>query len=393
MSFVDSYLEHTKLYESPKSFWLWSAYAAIAGVLRDNIWIKDGDGRLYPNIYVLFIAGSAQKKGRPITTSSKLVYEVGNVNVISGRTSIQAILMEIGHTETDKTTGKIKKGGSAIFFAPELSAGIVADDQAIQILTDIYDYSPIPHITNLVGRGKTKLEKVVFSMLAGSNEELLKDFINSKAIYGGLLGRIFLVMPSEFRPGNSFPLGDAEKLREIQGELGKIAELAGEIEFTEEGMASYAKWYIPFREGSRKVSDKTGVVGRLPTNVKKLAIILAANQLSMQVKSCHIDEAIEICIGLLPNYKFFAFSAGKSDIKEAGIIVFEALAKTGVLQYKELIRNHWNDCDPETFDKALGAFELAGIIQSTTSGSSRSFVLTAKGKEIAGRITEYEGEK
>lgn len=384
MSFVSSVIEHTRLYESPHSFWLWSAYACIAGVVRDNIWMKDGDGRLYPNVYILLLAGSAQKKARPVNLAEIMVYECGNVNVISGRSSIQAILIEIGHTETD-VSGKIKKGGSAIFFAPELSAGIVQDDQSIQILTDIYDYKPIPHTTNLIGRGKTKLDKLVFSMFAASNEELLKDFINTKAIYGGLLGRLFLVIPDEFRPGNAFPLGIEKKLIGVKQMLVEISKLSGEVQFPDDAKEFYKEWYLGFREHSRKQNDRTGVLGRLPTNVKKLAMLLAANDLSLVVRLEHIDQAITTCLKLLPNYKFFTLQAGKSDQAAAGVIILETLSKRDILNYKDLIWDNWMNADSETFDKVIATFEVSGLIMTTVTGSERTFQLTAKGKEILGK--------
>jgi predicted transcriptional regulator len=386
LSFISSFVEHTKLYESPNSFWLWSAYAAIAGVLRDNVWLKDGDGRLYPNVYILFLAGSAQKKARPVNMCEQLVHEVSNTNVISGRSSIQAIMMEIGRTETNKTTGKLTKSGAAIFFAPELAAGLVGDDQAIQILTDIYDYKPIPHTTNLIGRGKIKLDRIVFSMLVASNEELLKDFLNSRAIYGGLLGRIFLITPNEWRPGNAFPKGDPVSFGKIKEDLILIANLHGEITFTPDSYQYYDKWYNQVREQSRNVPDRAGIMGRLGTNVKKLAILLAANDLTVEVTQQHVDSAITQCLALVPNYRFFSMSAGKSTIAEAGVIILELLSREKELDHKKLLREHWMDADPETFDTALSSFELSGLIQTTLNGSnSRVFQLTSKGKEILGK--------
>jgi hypothetical protein len=384
LSFISSFISHTALYESPNSFWLWSAYAAIAGVLRDNVWLKDGDGRLYPNIYVLFLAGSAQKKARPVNMCEQLVHEVGNTTVISGRSSIQAIMLEIGHTETNKN-GKIHKGGAAIFFAPELAAGLVGDDQAIQILTDIYDYKPIPHTTNLIGRGKIKLDRIVFSMLVASNEELLKDFLNSRAIYGGLLGRIFLITADEWRPGNAFPKGDSVSFGKIKEDLAFIGHLQGEIQFQPEANQYYEKWYLATREQSQHIPDRAGVTGRLGTSVKKLAILLAANDLTVEVTKQHVDNAITQCLALVPNYRFFAMSAGKSTIAEAGIIILERLTKIDHLDYKELLRENWMNADPLTFDNALASFELSGLIQTTLNGSnSRVFKLTSKGKEILG---------
>ena len=62
MPFVEDYVSFFKDYESPTSFWKWSAYAAIAAVLRDSIFLQQGDLVTYPNIFVLLLAQSAGAK-------------------------------------------------------------------------------------------------------------------------------------------------------------------------------------------------------------------------------------------------------------------------------------------------------------------------------------------
>lgn len=383
-TFVEAVHHHTQQYESPSSFWKWSAYASISAVLRDNVYLLDGDSRIYPNIYTIFLAGSAQRKARPVNLAEHLVYEVNNVKVISGRSSIQAILIDIAQTETDRDTGILKKGGSAFFVAPELSAGLVADDQSIQILTDIYDYKPIGHTTNLVGRGKTRLDKLVFSMFGASNEELMKDIYNSKAIHGGLLGRTFLVMPDEFRPSNAFPEPNEEGFKHLVSELKKVSKLDGAVIFTPEARKFYEDWYIDYREKSRKRDDKTGIIGRLPANAKKLAMIFAANELSVTITKENVEAAVDECVALIPNYSAFVFSAGKSTVAECGAIVLDELSRETMLTRKEIIRRHWMDFDIEILDKTVAALEAGGSLQTTMARNDISYILTARGKEIFG---------
>lgn len=390
MDFIRSYVEHTSQYESPKSFWFWSAVASIAAVLRDNVWLADGDSRLYPNVYILFLAESAQRKGRPVGFSEELVHAVNNVKIISGRASIQAILLEVGQTETD-ANGVLRKGGSAIFYAPELSAGIVTDDQSIQILTDIYDYKSTGHTTNLVGRGKSKLEKVIFSMLAASNSELLKDMYNSKAIHGGLLGRTFLVTANEFRPANAFPQGNPDGVLDLVKKLRDISKLSGEITFEPTAKEYYEKWYIEFRESAKKRDDRAGVLGRLHTNVKKISVIYAANDLCPTVHCRHVEQAIHDCLVLIPNYSSFIISTGKSTIAEAGAIILEELSKKVKMSRKDFIRLHWMHFDPDIFDKTIAAFEHAGIVMSIVVGGNVDYCLGARGKEVMG--IKEEGAK
>jgi hypothetical protein len=383
-NFVESYLDHTCQYESPGSFWKWSAYAAIAGALRDNVKLRDGDSWLYPNVYILFLAGSAQRKGRPVTMAEHLLHLVDNVKIISGRASIQAILLEIGQTETN-TKGVIKPGGSAIFFAPELSAGIVTDDQSIQILTDIYDYKPTGHTTNLIGRGKQKLDKLIFSMLGASNEELLKELYSAKAIGGGLLGRTFLIKADEFRAANAFPTSNEKGFLAIAEQLREISRLKGIWEFSLAASDAYKAWYHQFRQDSRKRDDRSGIFGRLHTNVKKVAVILAANDLSTGVEVAHVEQAIDECVSLIPNYSSFIFASGKSSIADTGAIILTELEKLGTVTKRQLIRENWMHFDPETLDKAMSAFEISGLVATLPVKGDITYKLTDKGLALFGK--------
>lgn len=383
MDFIQSYLNYTQRYESPSSFWKWSAYTIIAGILRDNLWMIDGDSKLFPNIYTIFVGDSASRKGRPVTMAQQLIKSVNNVKTIVGRASIQAVLRDIGQTETDKKTGKLQKGGAAIMLSKELSAGLVGDDESIQILTDIYDYSPTEYTISLVVAGKSELGKLVFSMLGASNEELLKIVYTSRAIYGGLLGRTFIVAPNEFRPGQANPEGDEDVFQELTKQLLNITNYAsGIIRFEPTALEEYTKWYLDFRLKSKDLKDKTGLYGRIPTHVKKLGMILAANECAQQLKKCHYEQAIQECLSLIPNYNAFIYSAGTSTIKDCGVIMLDLFQKgQEVIDRKEFLMENWHLIDADIFDKTVIHLETGKWLESCVFNGTVKYRLTKLGKE------------
>lgn len=390
--FVNLYMEYTKEYESPKSFWKWSSYAAIGAVLRDSCFRSTGDSKLFPNIYVLLIAESGtHRKGKPVEICTKLVTAIANTKVISGRASIQAIIDELSHTETNPKTGQVVKGGSAIFFAPELSAGIVEDPAAIKILTDIYDCRS--DYKSLLKSGRAKIDNLVFSMLAASNEALLKDTYNTTAIQGGLLARTFMICPDEFRPSNALLdiVDTTESKKELILELKNISELKGEFEFTADAKKEYIDWYKPFRESYKNKVDKAGVVSRIHTGVLKIAMIFAAGDISLVIKKQHIEEAINECLGLIPNYGAFIMGNGKGKLSEAGAIVLSDLlvAPNHVLQRKEILRKHWQDFDGQLLDELIATFEQGGLIKTQVAGSIICYKMT----ETCLDIMSKPGEK
>jgi hypothetical protein len=385
LPFLDAYLEHTKIYESPSSFWLWSGYSTIAATLRDSVWLSQGDGKLFPNIYVLLLAGSGQRKGKPVDLANKLMNDLAHIKVIAGRSSIQAILIELSRTESAKD-GKIIKGGSAIFYAPELTAAIVADPAAVGVLTDIYEYKE-KYDRNL-SSGKINLERIVFNMFTASNEALLKEVFDNRAMEGGLLARTFLVTPDEWRPSNSL-FGEynlADSYTNLMRQLVKIAGLSGKFSLTKIAKERYDEWYIPFRNSLEKRADKSGVLSRIHTSILKLMMVVAANELTLEINETHVEKAIDDSIKLLPNYQAFSMGGGKSTIAECGNLVLSTLAtsKDHRVSRKELLQRHWASYDSIVLDSFITHAEQGGILRSEMAGSVVHYSLTKEGKEILG---------
>lgn len=385
---MDSFLAHTKDRESPTSFWRWSAYTAIAAVMRDNCYRRFGDSRVYPNIYTLILADSAiQRKGDPVKLCERMVKVVNNTKLISGRSSIQGILDELSRTETDKKTGTPKTGGSAIFVATELSAGIVGDPEAIKILTDIYDYKD-EYTSRLRGMGTFSIKHICFSMLAASNEELLRDVYDVKALFGGLLGRTFLIRPSEFRPGNSlFDMENTdEPLKDLAGKLLDIANLHGEFVIDNAARTEYDTWYLPFRKSYQNKPDKSGVIGRIHVGVIKLAMILCVDQTNaLVVRKEHIVEAISHCMALLPNYSSFIMVSGKSTVSEVAAQLIEDIwnGKGRTISKSDFLARHFYQFDLEIVDKCVITLEQAGLLKTTMAGGTElGYQVTEKCKDV-----------
>lgn len=395
MDFIKSFLIYTQHYESPTSFWKWSAYATIAAVLRDSVYISQMDKKLYPNIYVLIMADSAvQRKDLPVELSTAFVTKINNTKVINGRSSIQAILDELAKTGHNDQ-GIMLKGGSALFSASELSANIVNDPEAINILTDIYGFKE-----NYVSRlrsGGFHIKNVCFTMLAASNKELLIPFFDNKAVYGGLLGRTFLILPNEFRQGNSlwnattrpFEFDDLFKV------LQNFAALRGEIKVEEDAKQEYDSWYLPFRMSYEKKPDKSGVAGRIHTSILKVAILNAINETcELVLRKKHVEEAINDCLELMNNYSELTMGSGKSKDAEIGALLLGALSsdKEHTVSKRKFLQVHWNDVDSESLDKIVNTLVVAGFIRQDVENNDFVYRLTPIGIERLVKKEKKDGK-
>lgn len=383
-TFTEQFLQHTKHYESPESFWRWSAYTAVGATLRDNAYRRMGDLKIYPNVYTLLLADSAvHRKGQPVQLCERLVRDVNSTKTISGRSSIQGILDELSRGEQDKKTGKITTGGSALWSAQELSAGIVGDPEAIKILTDIYDFRD-EYTSRLRGSGIFRIKNVCFTMMAASNAELLVDLYDTKALFGGLLGRTFLVKPNEFRPANSlFSIQDtSESYGILKEKLTEIAGIKGEFEFTRDAQSAYEDWYKPFRKSYQNKSDKSGIAGRIHTSILKLAMILCVDQtVGLTVDRYHICEAIRHCMSLIPNYTSFVMSSGKSTVSDVAAQMIEDIwtSKDQKITKGEFLTRYFHQFDIDIVEKCVITLVQAGLLQEAFSSG---------GKDVAYAVTE-----
>jgi hypothetical protein len=210
-------------------------------------------------------------------------------------------------------------------------------------------------------------------------------------VYGGLLGRTFLIKSNEERPPNAFPNSNEEGFQQLKNYVVEISQLTGEIPFSIEARAEYKKWYDDFYRKMKKAHDRAGILGRLPTSAKKLAVILAANDLSTIVQICHVLQSIDECLALIPNYNSFAYAGGESTIAKTGAIILEALAR-GPVNKRGLICDNWMHFDSELLDKAVAAFESGGLIKMQISGNDAWYLLTPKGEELLGNPTTTKGK-
>jgi hypothetical protein len=391
VSFIADYLKHTKHYESPTSFWKWSAYTTLAAILRDSVWIMYGDKPLYPNIYTLLLADSAvQRKDNPVRLCETLTQRINNTKVINGRSSIQGILDELAKGETDKKTGVMKKGGSAIWIAPEMTAGIVNDPEAIKILTDIYTFRE-KYDSRLRTQANFTIKNICFSFLAASNEALLRDVYDIKATMGGLLGRTFLVVPNEFRPANSLFRLDSKmllmNLDKLTDQLTRLSLLTGEFEVEEKAIEIYEDWYAPFRASYEKKPDASGITGRIHTSILKIAMLLGADEHEkLLITESNMRYAIQECLDLIPNYTRFIMASGKSSLSEVATVVLSAIyeSKNRTMERRIILQRFWNifDQGAETLDKLITTLEQGGMIQSLMEDGGIKYKMTDKCVEV-----------
>jgi hypothetical protein len=362
VNFVADFEKYCRELESPDSYIQWSAYCAISAVMRDNLFLQFAYEKIYPNIYVILYATSgATRKGPPVKIAGSLIKEVGNTKFLGGRFTIQAAIKTLSEIGRDNNNNPIK-GGACIMYSEEIAALFAGDGKAtIDILTEWYEYHEKWENNILSNEGTQVVNNVCVSILAATNDVLFKKVFTSDAIYGGLLARIFLVVESSRRKRNSRMYSQVDTASErgkLVAHLKRLAGLRGAITPTDEAREYYDHWYNNLDDSAR---DRTGVLHRMHTSVLKLALILAASEYTFNytVEKKHIEKAIDLCGGLLKNYKQLDTGTGppsrsSSAAKEVLRLLSEDKTGNGLTKVV-LLRKLFGIADHEEFEKACEA--------------------------------------
>lgn len=399
--------QHNEL-ESPTNFWLWGGLASISAILKDNVWIDRQIYNLYPNIYVMFHAESGLKKGPPISMAKQLVKHVGGTRIISGRSSIQGILKELGTAQT-QPGGKVLNKSTAFICSSELTSSIVEDKVATDILTDLYDRQyNIGEWRSLLKMESFNLKDPTITMLTATNEAHSADFFGKKDVHGGYFARTFVVSENKRNRANSLlvPLLNppnykelAEYLKELTALVGPFAPLAlaqptddcniphielvtKEINYFSKAGLVYQKWYEEFIEmiQSQDIKDDTGTLNRFGDSVLKVAMILSlARSPELYIDEDSMQLAIDYCEKLVGNVR--EMTHGKKGLSEAknikSLIITELLSRENhQISRAMLLKRMWAHYkEANELDEIMMSFDQAGMIKIESIGNQIIYVM------------------
>lgn len=405
MNWLDEVIKQHAELESPESFWKWSAIAAISAVLKDNVWIDRGGAfNTYPNIYVMLHADSGLKKGPPVNMAKRLVTMVNNTRVITGRSSVQAILKDMG-TATSGPGGKTNSKSVVFICSSELTSSLVSDPVATKILTDLYDrqYNE-GEWRSLLKLETFSLRDPTVSMLTATNEAMSSEFFDKSTIQGGFYARTFVIYEKEGTIDNSliYPLEYKIDLAGLASYLKELALLRGpfkpfamleesheyrfkkikksrigtrEIWFNGPGVI-YDDWYETFKKMVREqdIKDDTGTLNRFGDSVIKVAMLLSlAERPILEITEDAMNLAIKECEKLVGNARRTTMGktgmSTQSQLKTA--LIMELLNREShAISRQLLMKKMWmHYSTSEELDELLLSFHNSGIILTESVGS------------------------
>ncbi|MHA1759112.1 MAG: DUF3987 domain-containing protein [Candidatus Heimdallarchaeota archaeon] len=284
--FLNGFVEFTKETEIPNIFALWVAISSIGAVLGRNAVLDMAIFKIYANMYIVLVAGSARcRKSTSINLAEKYMRTIGTneskVNILSQKMTTEALIEALATTEVSGSN--IIKSAEGILVVDEL--GTFIDKNAfnsglIQLLTDLYDCEDFEYRTR--GRGKETIRNPCLSLLGGSTFHWIKESIPKVSIGGGFTSRIVFIYQESCSKCVPFPKM-TDKMKQLRTDLihdlGEIAKIFGEYHFSDKAQDAWGEEYKSFKTSHKFFDDPTlaGYAGRRHAILAKLCMIVAAS--------------------------------------------------------------------------------------------------------------------
>lgn len=388
---VAAYQRYTRDTESAAIFHKWVAFSAIAGALQKKVWFNFGRIKIYPNLFIVFVAEPGiARKTQAINYGEEVIAEVPAIIRSADAITPQALLedLELARAEEQLPDGTFIEHNSLYVISVEFESflGQKGDNQKmIILLTDTFDCKYRPYRYRTKAAGTNVISSVFVNLLAATTPDSLANCISAKAIGGGLTTRIFFV----WADAKSKKIDVPELTEEVASlkialtsDLDVINRIAGGYDYTKSSRAWWADWYNNFdeRDPMRICKDPAfrGWYSRKPMFVIKLGMIIAASKRNtLTVTPEDFEEALEH-IGEVEKEMANSFvGVGKSEIASEVALVGKIISQERIIDEKQLLLRIWRDVDANKFDNVASTLLKTGSV-------TRVYKRVIDGKQVSG---------
>ena len=275
---IRAYLDYTQRQESPEIFHFWTAISLLSMALGRKCYLDKGlIGVIYPNQYIVLVAGSAQcAKTTAVKMGLYPIYEKAAIGeIVSSHLTTRKLSMKLH--EAQQKTGE----SSLYIFSPELDNLINAESYKnglVALLTDLYECWD-ERKWETATQGSDLYKNVFINFLGCTTPDALSK--GEYLLEGGFAGRLILVYADTPRVANPWPRSSPNEQKQKQAlieSLQEIAQISGVFTGTAEAQDYYSIWYQGNYDQVKEVIDKRleGYYNRKRDHVFKLAMVLNA---------------------------------------------------------------------------------------------------------------------
>lgn len=368
--------------ESAASFDKWTAYYVISAALRKKISLSLGRIKIYPNVYIVFVAEPGRaRKSQAISYGVEFLSNIPEIVMSADAITKEAMLQDLELCGCDELMpdGSVFKHSSLNIVSKEFESFLgqkKENTKMLVLLTDLFDCQEIPWKYRTKNSGTNVVPSVFLNLLAATTPESLASSLPSTAVGGGLTSRILFIWADNKKKKIPRPvMSDKEKQlkQDLIDDLFIISRMSGRFEMDADCIKQWDAWYMEFDEDSPKRICKdpsfNGWYSRKPLYILKLSMIISAarsNSLVMTWENLKyaIDEVEELEHQMGNVFK----AIGKSNVVSEVESVMQTIKNHGTINEHLLMQIAYRDNDSLKFDNVISTILRTGQVKREFKG-------------------------
>lgn len=370
--------------EIPDTFALWCGLAGVSCSLGRRVWIDMGTFKIYPNLFIVLVAGSGQcRKSTAIGLIEKPLRKVRpSLNLISQKLTPEALIEAMRTAVMVDKKPVIKCTGFVV--VDELSNFLnrkIYDQGMGALLISMFDCKDqFEYRTK--GRGIERISKACLGILAGTTPKSLREALPKEAIGDGLVSRIIFVYVDKPKPPVAIPVfgsGKRDILEGLSTRLGDLGRFGGRVKWGEGAVEIFKEEYDRFFKTSAFQYDQNlqGYASRRNIHLLRIAMILSSVDTEgdrIIVEGRHVETASDI-LGtvepLLPRIINLITSSERGALTE--LVYVQIKGREGGVERRNLVRSVSHRISSRELDEILLTLQESGKIKQVIDGKTRVY--------------------
>lgn len=250
MSFINDYKIVTSGNEAPELYHSWAGIAVLSSVVSRQVWMNQGFGNVYPNLYLVLVGEPGNGKSTAMNIAKRMVRKIPRRPVAPSAITKEALCQFMGNEKGDAYNTFTYEGEEMVYshlsvFANELVTFLGTDQMGmIDLLTDIWDEEVYENKTK--NKGHDVIVGPFLTLLCCMTPEITDNLVRTNIIKGGFARRCIFICSNDRGKPVALPVftQEQEEAYERCLEFMKILQnTKGEFSWTEESKTWFVDWY------------------------------------------------------------------------------------------------------------------------------------------------------
>lgn len=381
-NFISGFTKALDGTEVPQLYSLWSGIAGVSALLGRRVYVQLGRLKLFPNLCIVLIAASGQKKSTPINALEDLLKQLPHElqpNLIPNEATPQHLVQAMTRANGTSLLAETSTGFGCFSELGTFLAKGAYDGALPSLLIDLIDCRTYDKGT--IMRGVEKVPNPCFGFIGGTTIDYVRGAIPEGAIGGGLTSRfIFVHVEGRSAPVPFPPEISPELTASLLAEAVRLSQLSGQIVVSDDVYASHIVEYKRFYTKSPFWSNAhlLGYAQRRDKHLLKLAMIFALASGSSTIYLGHYEAALSL---LYKSENIMQRMIQKITSTVEGSkteMVLELISREDAISRSSLLRQVVHMMNSRELGEVLSSLRDTGQVQTVNNGRDTYYRVVKK---------------